>query len=250
MGFSGGGSNVLLPHTHDGRVSQDGGPLNFSNITQSQSAAGEVFYSDGTALQQLVYPAVPAGETLTAAAASTAPSWVAPAGPGASAWTILGQTTLGVAAGSMDVTWTLAEVKDFLQIYAWTGDGGGTIRRYLCFYDSAGNVDIGNNYAAEFSTSFGAATSNTGQTGISGSDNGAAFETIAVSCADSAQSKLAIRHGCINTNNLATTAPTNRVVFGKWANTTDEIRGIQLNQGGGAGTYAAGSGMIVLGTDL
>jgi len=77
MGFSGGGSNVLLPHTHDGRVSQDGGPLNFSNITQSQSAAGEVFYSDGTALQQLAYPAVPAGETLQAVALSTAPAWVA-----------------------------------------------------------------------------------------------------------------------------------------------------------------------------
>ena len=44
MGFSGGGSNVLLPHQHDGTVSQDGGPLNFNNITQSQSAAGEVFF--------------------------------------------------------------------------------------------------------------------------------------------------------------------------------------------------------------
>ena len=79
MGFSGGGSNVLLPHTHDGTVTQDGGPLNFNNITQSQSAAGEVFFSDGAHLQQLAYPGVPAGETLTAAAASTAPSWVAAA---------------------------------------------------------------------------------------------------------------------------------------------------------------------------
>ena len=79
MGFSGGGSNVLLPHTHDGTVSQDGGPLNFNNITQSQSAAGEVFYSDGAHLQQLAYPGVPAGQTLTAAAASSAPSWAAAA---------------------------------------------------------------------------------------------------------------------------------------------------------------------------
>ena len=83
MGFSGGGSNVLLPHSHDGRVVQDGGPLDFNSITQSQSAAGEVFYSDGIALQQLAYPAVPAGETLTAAAASTAPTWVAAAPAGA-----------------------------------------------------------------------------------------------------------------------------------------------------------------------
>jgi hypothetical protein len=93
MGFSGGGSNVLLPHTHDGRVSQDGGPLNFSNITQSGSAAGEVFYSDGTALQQLVYPAVPAGETLTASALSTAPAWVAGAAA-TSTWTELASVSV------------------------------------------------------------------------------------------------------------------------------------------------------------
>ncbi len=98
MGFSGGGSNVLLPHTHDGTIAQDGGPLNFNNITQSQSAAGEVFYSDGVHLQQLAYPGVPAGELLTAPAASTAPSWVAPAASTA-VWTELVNTTLGVAGG-------------------------------------------------------------------------------------------------------------------------------------------------------
>ena len=100
MGFSGGGSNVLLPHTHDGTVSQDGGPLDFNNITQSQSAAGEVFYSDGAHLQQLAYPAVPAGETLTAAAASTAPSWGAAA---SGAWTKVHEVTAGssLAFGSV-----------------------------------------------------------------------------------------------------------------------------------------------------
>jgi len=94
MGFSGGGSNVLLPHTHDGRISQDGGPLQFNNVTQSQSSAGQVFYSDGVALQQLAYPGVPAGETLTAAALSTAPSWAA--APAASVvWEQLASVTLG-----------------------------------------------------------------------------------------------------------------------------------------------------------
>tara|TARA_R110000751_G_scaffold211480_1_gene315011 strand:- start:688 stop:1320 length:633 start_codon:yes stop_codon:yes gene_type:complete len=79
MGFSGGGSNILKPHTHNGLTVLDGGSLNFNNITQSQSTAGMVFFSDGTHLQQLAYPGVPAGETLTAAAASTAPSWQAAA---------------------------------------------------------------------------------------------------------------------------------------------------------------------------
>ena len=82
MGFSGGGSNVLLPHTHDGRVAQDGGELDFNNITQANSSAGQIFYSNGTALQQLAYPGSPAGETLTAAALSTAPSWAAGASSG------------------------------------------------------------------------------------------------------------------------------------------------------------------------
>jgi hypothetical protein len=75
MGFSGGGSNILKPHTHNGLTVQDGGALDFDDITQSQSSAGMVFFSDGTHLQQLAYPGVPAGETLTATALSTAPSW-------------------------------------------------------------------------------------------------------------------------------------------------------------------------------
>lgn len=80
MGFSGGGSNILKPHTHNGLTVQDGGALDFDDITQSQSLAGMVFYSDGTHLQQLAYPGSPAGETLTAVAASTAPSWTAGGG--------------------------------------------------------------------------------------------------------------------------------------------------------------------------
>jgi len=82
MPFSGGGSNILKSHTHNGLTVLDGGALDFNNITQSQSTAGMVFFSDGTHLQQLAYPGVPAGESLTAVAASTSPSWVAGASGG------------------------------------------------------------------------------------------------------------------------------------------------------------------------
>lgn len=75
MGFSGGGSNVLLPHKHDGRVSQDGGELDFNNITQSNSSAGQVFFSNGTALQQLAIGN--ALEQLRVNAGATAPEWAA-----------------------------------------------------------------------------------------------------------------------------------------------------------------------------
>jgi hypothetical protein len=110
MGFSGGGSNVLKPHTHDGTVVQDGGSLDFNNITQSNSSAGEIFYSDGVHLQQLAYPGVPAGETLTAAAASTEPSWAA--GGGAGSWELLGSDTAAAAAASLSVSGMT--VKDIL----------------------------------------------------------------------------------------------------------------------------------------
>lgn len=80
MGFSGGGSNVLLPHTHDGTIAQDGGPLNFNNITQSSSAAGQVFFSDGVHLQQLSIGA--ANDELRVNAGATAPEWYTPAAGG------------------------------------------------------------------------------------------------------------------------------------------------------------------------
>lgn len=53
MGFSGGGSNVLKPHTHDSTILQDGGNLNFQNITQSNMSNGSLTYSDGNHLQEL-----------------------------------------------------------------------------------------------------------------------------------------------------------------------------------------------------
>jgi len=119
MGFSGGGSNVLLPHTHDGRISQDGGPLQFNNVTQSQSAQGEIFYSDGTALQQLAYPGVPAGETLTATALSTAPSW-ASATPAATVWQSLSDVTLGVAGQLSSGTFPAHDLLDIWMLGANT----------------------------------------------------------------------------------------------------------------------------------
>ena len=248
MGFSGGGSNVLLPHTHDGTVAQDGGALDFSGVTQAQLNSGDTTYSDGVHLQQL---AVGNPADVLTVSGGNLPSWVAPAGPAASAWTILGTTgAIGAPAATLDVTWALADVKDFLQIYAWTGDGGGAIRRYLSFYDSAGVVDVGNNYASQNSTNFAAPTNSVNQPGIGGYDNVSEFDSIQVCCADATQSKLVIRTAMINSNNSAGTAPTNRQVLGKWADTTNEIRGCQLNQAGGAGLFAAGSGMIVLGTDL
>ena len=53
MGFSGGGSNILKPHTHDSNIVQDGGSLRLDGITQGNLSAGSVTYSDGSNLQEL-----------------------------------------------------------------------------------------------------------------------------------------------------------------------------------------------------
>jgi hypothetical protein len=53
MGFSGGGSNTLKPHTHDSNVLQDGGALQFAGVTQGTLSANSMTYSDGNNLQEL-----------------------------------------------------------------------------------------------------------------------------------------------------------------------------------------------------
>jgi len=70
MGFSGGGSNVLKPHKHSSAV-QDGSPLNMNNVTEATLNAGDIVYSDGSALQRL-----PIGNTADSLVVSAnAPSW-------------------------------------------------------------------------------------------------------------------------------------------------------------------------------
>jgi len=73
MGFSGGGANVTKAHTHDGSIVQDGGSLNFNNVTQAGLSAGDLTYSDGNALQVLGLGN--ATETLVVNGAATAPEW-------------------------------------------------------------------------------------------------------------------------------------------------------------------------------
>jgi|TARA_R110000751_G_scaffold211426_1_gene314977 hypothetical protein len=72
MGFSGGGSNTLKPHKHSSAV-QDGSPLNMDNVTEASLTAGDIVYSDGSALQRL---AIGADTTVLAVSGST-PSWSA-----------------------------------------------------------------------------------------------------------------------------------------------------------------------------
>jgi len=139
MGFSGGGSNILKPHTHNGLTVLDGGALDFNNITQSQSTAGMVFFSDGTHLQQLAYPGVPAGETLTAAAASTSPSWAAGA---STSWTEEGNDVNTIKGATLDVTVSDADVYQILYNVADGGDVATPALAMRLNDDTGGNYDM------------------------------------------------------------------------------------------------------------
>ena len=90
MAFSGGGSNVTLPHTHDSDVVQDGGSL-AANATQFGLSAGSILYSDGSNIQELAVGS--AADALVVNGAGTAPSWA--------------------SAGSVTLTRTLKQTSTF-----------------------------------------------------------------------------------------------------------------------------------------
>ena len=73
MGFGGGGSSQTRPHTHDSNIANDGGALQFDNVTQGTMTAGDITYSDGNHLQVLNLGG--AGEVL--AVSGAAPAWAA-----------------------------------------------------------------------------------------------------------------------------------------------------------------------------
>jgi len=79
LGFSGGGSSQTKPHTHDSLIVNDGGSLNFDNVTQASLTAGDITYSDGVHLQRLAIGGP--GEQLVVNGAGTLPEWSASSDP-------------------------------------------------------------------------------------------------------------------------------------------------------------------------
>ena len=92
MGFSGSGSNILKPHTHDSTVVQDGGSLDMKNITQSSMSNGSLTYSNSAHLQEL---SIGTPTHVLTVSAGNLPVWSATAPGGATcsdSLTISGQT--------------------------------------------------------------------------------------------------------------------------------------------------------------
>lgn len=97
MGFSGGGSNVLKSHTHDGTIVQDGGSLNMDNVTQAALTAGDIVYSDGNHLQRLAIGG--SGQSLTSS--GSAPQWSAAS---SSLWSLIESQTLTTPSNDLTIT--------------------------------------------------------------------------------------------------------------------------------------------------
>jgi len=141
MGFSGGGSNVLKPHTHDGTVVQDGGSLNMDNVTQASLTAGDIVYSDGSHLQRLAI-GTPA-QQIQVNEGATAPEYFTPAA-GASTWTIIDEQT--VAGTSID-TGSHAAADSYNMLYfSCAFDADVTNAPEIQWYDTAGNLMTGAYY--------------------------------------------------------------------------------------------------------
>jgi len=73
LGFSGGAAGQTKPHTHDSLIVNDGGSLNFDNITQASLTAGDITFSDGTHLQRLAIGNP--SDSLVVNGGGTAPEW-------------------------------------------------------------------------------------------------------------------------------------------------------------------------------
>lgn len=145
MAFGGGGGGQLTAHVHDNTPLQ-GGPLSFAGVTIGGMNQGDLTFSDGAALQTLTYPAVPAGETLTAAALSTAPSWAA---AGGATWEVLADVTLG-APGTLTSGAFTAQDR-FIKIFFYGASVPNTTLGITC-NASAGALQYATRFYRDFTT--------------------------------------------------------------------------------------------------
>jgi len=126
MGFSGGGSNILKAHKHDGTVVQDGGEL-AANVTQFGLSAGSILYSDGSNIQELGVGS--ASDALVVNGAGTAPEWGAAVG-GGKLTLVDSQEITGSPAQHIISTFTAIPSSSVAYVLAvFSGEtGGGNVR--------------------------------------------------------------------------------------------------------------------------
>ncbi len=158
-------------------------------------------------------------------------------------WEELGRTTLTGAGDTISLTPIVA--RKHLQIWYSATSTGGIINAAIRF-----NNDSAANYTYDYSANFGALTTVTGQTSMAGlavasaGFHFGAFDVINVS----ASRKIVQGQGCNDANAGAGTGTNTVQLAGKWDNVAAQITRVDIINLG-AGDFAIGSQLIVLGRD-
>ncbi len=159
-------------------------------------------------------------------------------------WVELGRTTLGSAGDDIDVT-SLAD------------------KRYLMvlenFYETAGDVtsayqfngDTSNIYAMRLSPNGATDTTSVSRSNLDAKNPSTDSDYFGIRYIAnlSTNEKLAMINSMTGNDDGAGVAPNRNENYGKWTNTTNAISRVQTRNLGGAGDYAIGSEIVVLGWD-
>lgn len=159
-------------------------------------------------------------------------------------WEELGRTTLGSAGDTITINPIAA--RKYLNIIFHIFSTGGAINGTLRF-----NNDSGNNYSNDYSINYGAATSVASTSGLAAvaATGTAGFHAGNFDVYNSlAQRKLVEGRGVNDANAGAASGSNSIEMVGKWDNTASQITRVDLVNGG-AGDFAIGSQLIVLGHD-
>lgn len=159
-------------------------------------------------------------------------------------WEELGRTTLGSAGDTITINPIAA--RKYLNIIFHIFSTGGAINGTLRF-----NNDSGNNYSNDYSINYGAVTTVASTSGLAAvvATSTAGFHAGNFDVYNSlAQRKLVEGRGVNDANAGAASGSNSIEMVGKWDNTASQITRVDLVNGG-AGDFAIGSQLIVLGHD-
>ena len=163
---------------------------------------------------------------------------------GVGGWVELGRTTLGSASDNINVS-SLADKRYYMVLENHTNTGGDLNGGFRF------NSDTGSNYAQRSSDNGGADGTLASISRIP-SDWGSSTEHVfqVNYIANYATKEKLFQGHFINASATgAGTAPLRRENTGKWANTSNAISTISMNNVSGSGDYASGSEVVVLGWD-
>ena len=160
----------------------------------------------------------------------------------ASSWERLADITLGTAGDKLDSGTITA--KEHLRVEIHTIPTGGTIKEDVTF-----NNDSGSNYARRRSNDNAAESTNVSRTELEVYGDNTTDRYLILDIINIAnKEKLLIGEYHVNTVGVGN-APNRSNWVGKWANTSDQITRIEIDNGEGSGDYAVGSQMTIWGAD-